>query len=1258
MRNRHLLLTVLLSIFSLSGFAQSQDAGLAGKVTDGTEAQYSAIVKIYTGGSLKGATTTDDDGKYSFAGLQPGPYDSVTVHMLGKVNKVVLRVVLEGDKITDLDIDLHTSVNASAKVLGEISVVFNKHVFNKRDPGAEKTTNAADFKHAAGNGTTYMAQFQAGVVTSSNGTNLAGGRGDGTVYYVDGVKAIGNINLPQSAIEQSSVLTSGISAEYGDATGGIITITSRGPAGVFGGGFNYLTSQYLDAYGYNYFDGYLTGPLKKSKGENSRTILGYFISGAATIVKDNSPSGIPIYTAKSDVLSALEANPLRRAPKTDVSTINSDIFIPGATYVNNSGIETVKFHPNIPTNNYNVSGKLEYNPTENIFVTAGASGNYNRGLAYISQYSMFNSDNNPEVIGETYRGYIRYKQNLKIDPKSAVTQAYFTIQADYQTVRNTTWDPNLKDDYFKYGYIGKFDQFTRRSYSTDPITHVSSEGNYLIDSVKFTPGNVLNTTQNYTRQYFANKQRVGSLSQIQNEGGLINGQQPTNVNSLWSGVGTVYGSVSKSQTDQFNMYFSGLVRIKAHEIKFGFNYEQRVSRGYTVSTPGLWTLARQLTNSHLSVDTTKKDSVFDKYGNFLDTVNYRFQSANQRTFDKNFREYLESKGAVDIHGKPITSESYVNVDGYNPNDYNNMSSYLAQHGRPAGKLNMFSADELLNQGSSLINYYGYDYLGNKPTKKLTVDDFLLDSLHRYIAAFQPIYIAGYIQDAFDFRDIHFRVGLRVERYDANEPVLKDPYSVLPTYTVGDINGKYFGSTKFTKPGNIGDNYVPYVNDPLNPSSTPIGFRDPSTNKWYDASGKEVTDVSYLASLNGGQLNPYVNASGISRNDLSKPVSASFRQYQPQVTYSPRISFTFPISDEAVFYASYDIMNQRPTGSNFFTIDDYYFLKERSTGVIDNPNLKPETRINYQLGFKQKLSNYSALTIEATYGELRNMIQLHRINFAYPVTSYTTYDNIDFGTVKGLTLMYLMKRASSHGVEFNTNYTLQFANGTGSSAGSQGALIEAGQPNLRTPLPLDYDVRHKINATLDFRFGNGIEYIGPSDSSKTAFHTFLNKFYHAIFENGGFFAAMTASSGMPYTRQSNVTESVGIGIAQRTTILGQPNDARLPWNYRIDLSYDKDILIKSHKNQENNNGRTQGHYLNIRITVQNLLNTQNIFSVYHYTGRADDDGFLASAEGQKYLAGVTDLAARQAFQNQYSARLLSPGNYGSPRVIRLGLSYSF
>lgn len=47
------------------------------------------------------------------------------------------------------------------------------------------------------------------------------------MIYIDGIRTIGTTNLPKSALDQVTVITGGIPAEYGEATGGVINITTK-----------------------------------------------------------------------------------------------------------------------------------------------------------------------------------------------------------------------------------------------------------------------------------------------------------------------------------------------------------------------------------------------------------------------------------------------------------------------------------------------------------------------------------------------------------------------------------------------------------------------------------------------------------------------------------------------------------------------------------------------------------------------------------------------------------------------------------------------------------------------------------------------------------------------------------------------------------------------------------------------------------------------------------------------------------------------
>ena len=104
---------------------------------------------------------------------------------------------------------------------------------------------------------------------------------------------------------------------------------------------------------------------------------------------------------------------------------------------------------------------------------------------------------------------------------------------------------------------------------------------------------------------------------------------------------------------------------------------------------------------------------------------------------------------------------------------------------------------------------------------------------------------------------------------------------------------------------------------------------------------------------------------------------------------------------------------------------YLFFEEyaKNSNYFSNTGLKPEKSIDYEVGFRQKLSTNMALNIAAYYSEKRDQVQVYRYTEAYPATYYS-YTNIDFGTTQGFTIGLEMRKDKHVG--FTTNYTLQFA----------------------------------------------------------------------------------------------------------------------------------------------------------------------------------------------------------------------------------------
>ena len=312
----------------------------------------------------------------------------------------------------------------------------------------------------------------------------------------------------------------------------------------------------------------------------------------------------------------------------------------------------------------------------------------------------------------------------------------------------------------------------------------------------------------------------------------------------------------------------------------------------------------------------------------------------------------------------------------------------------------------------------------------------------------------------------------------------------------------------------------------------------------------------------------------------------------------------------------------------------YFLDINRTNPggapINNPNLRPEKTIDYEVGFQQKISNSSALKIAAYYRELRDMIQARVYAFVPVLGSYRTFDNQDFGTTKGFSMTYDLRRTNN--LQFQTSYTLQFADGTGSSALGQVNTAENG--NLRTLFPLSFDERHRLNAIIDYRYGRGSRYNGP------------RWFGADVFADAGLNLQAVAISGRPFTRRITPRQFGGDGT------VGAINGARLPWNFTLNLRADKNFELKGLGGENPPN-------LNVYVRVQNLLDARNIISVYPATGSPEDDGFLASSDGVARVRNLADSGRNtEAFLAAYSWALANPDFYTLPRRIFLGAIVEF
>ncbi len=1238
---RKLLFTLCIVLTSWS-LAYAQVGRLQGVVVDkdtGEPIPFANII-LENGGTQVGGASSDFDGNYDINPIPPGTYD-LKATFVGYNTYIMKGIVIPANKITFQDV----SMSMQSEMLDAVEIVdYKVPLISKDNTSGGATITAEEIAKMPQRSAAAVAASVGGVFSSDGEAgNMRGARG-GATYYVDGVRVIGSATVPQSAIDQVEVLLSGTPAMYGDATGGIINMTTKGPSRTFGAGIELETSELLDGYGHNRAGLNVQGPL--IKGKNSETaLLGFFLSGEFNYDRDGALSAIGHYKATDEWLQFIQENPIR------VSGTGSGSYANGE-YTRMSSMEYIKNSMNTAGWNANVAGNINVRTTETINLTFGGTFNLSKYNSYSRSSAYFNYDKNAIGKEQTWRVYGRFTQRFPTPQESTslIKNFYYSLQVDYERYNNEYGDPDHWDNIWDYGYLGKYTIYKTPSYGFAD-TAINVNGHYYNNVwattswdydtlVEFQASDKNPLLAEYTSDYYGlYSDPLGhyqNFTDIQLGGGLLNGDYSSAFYGLYSAPGSIQSNYGYGESDKFNVNLSGAMTIGNHEIKLGFQYEQRNSRGYGINGTRMWYLMRSLTNFHIQQLDIQNPEVVS-YDGFVDTIRYyrKYDEESQYQFDKNLREAI---------GLDVDGVDWINIDSYDFND-NTIQYYDREGNMHTATLNdgfdisMFTPDELIQDGTSYVSYYGYDYQGNKIKGQPTFEDFFTEkdengNYTRPVGSFKPIYMAGYLQDKFAFKDLIFNVGVRVDRFDANQKVLKDPYILYDYKTVGDLMDserevKLQNGTTVSVPENIGDDFAVYVNK-VDDITSIVGYRSGSV--WYNELGQEINDPTVLDK--GSGISPW-----LVNTEQRKIDTKSFKDYDPQWSVMPRISFSFPISDEALFFAHYDVLTQRP-GNNYESIYTYYFFDQIS-GAIANPSLKPTQTIDYELGFTQKLTNSSSMTITGYYRELRNMIQLYRYTGAYP-KDYTSYSNLDFGTVKGLTASYDLRRTGN--VRLRASYTLQFTNATGASSTTMSSLIAAGVPNLRSTFPMPWDRRHQFNIVLDYRFGEGRDYNGPVTKREKSGKKPIN-----WLTNTGASLTVNGGSGTPYTAADNITSPVS---ASNNILKGSMYGSRLPWSFRLDLRVDKDINLKLGK-KDGEGGRDA--YMNVYFQILNLLNSKNIMGVYSATGNPDDDGYLTAPEWQREINTQRD---PQAFRDLYSLYVDYRGNYSQPRQIRFGVIFNF
>ncbi|HYG14927.1 MAG TPA: carboxypeptidase regulatory-like domain-containing protein, partial [Bacteroidia bacterium] len=273
----------------------------------GTPLQY-VNVGVWREGALKTGGVTDSTGVARVRDLNEGFCD-VKVSFIGYATYNIKAVRIYADRITDLTVLLPEEVYISGGVTVEHSIVYKCPFIPDPVIRRDSIKNLPFL-----NDLKAVVNQNAGVFAPEGFAMSVGGNRPGAVQtYWNGITLSNGLgSFPLSALDNVSLIQSGISAEYGDFTGAAITVATPRPGLFKHNSIQLLSSSMFDKYHNNYAELFSMGPLivkNKGRGDSARVKLGYLFAANYQYQADRFPSAIGVWRVKPDKLKELEAAP-------------------------------------------------------------------------------------------------------------------------------------------------------------------------------------------------------------------------------------------------------------------------------------------------------------------------------------------------------------------------------------------------------------------------------------------------------------------------------------------------------------------------------------------------------------------------------------------------------------------------------------------------------------------------------------------------------------------------------------------------------------------------------------------------------------------------------------------------------------------------------------------------------------------------------------------------------------------------------------
>lgn len=432
----------------------------------------------------------------------------------------------------------------------------------------------------------------------------------------------------------------------------------------------------------------------------------------------------------------------------------------------------------------------------------------------------------------------------------------------------------------------------------------------------------------------------------------------------------------------------------------------------------------------------------------------------------------------------------------------------------------------------------------------------------------------------------------------------------------------------------------------------IGAKKPVFAAFYIQDKIEYNDLI----INAGLRYDYIDVDNLEFVDPIRPeksinsntgeiIIEGWKKVPTFQSVSPRLGFSFPVTDQTVFHAQFGKFVQQTRLRDIY--QGLYATAANLKGgfEITAPvgfNIQPTRTTQYEIGFTQQISDIASFDITGFYKDIQDQVVFDKITTdpTSPIKGYNILKNGDFATTKGVEISFNMRRTSRF--QANASITFQDAQGTGSFPNSARGIVGAPLDGVtifkpQYISPLEYNNSFRGNVNLDYRFGRDD---GPS-----------------ILSQFGISGLLTFNSGHPFTTGKGGADLEG--DARDRSPVEALNNSTTPWVFQFDLRLDKTINLFNKLNA------------NIYVYVINVFDTKNIENVFLRTGSTTDDGYLSDpALGGKlietngpeyaalYRAINIDYYEQWQVANNGGPITTSPLFFGPPRQIRFGIRLEY